>query len=158
MKLIKIKKYYINLSNISYVEIGDKKCINLEEIGEFNKLFLAKVIELYGTNWMENLKLCIDTDCNFGIGFAYNYYEASSSNINYIKDKWFQKFRKLVIDKMDIPVPQNKFEYEYTIYFNGDNQITDFFTPDELYKLGVDKIDSESQETDDIIKTFLNFE
>lgn len=158
MKLVKIKKYYINPNNISYVEIGDKKCVNLEEIEEFNKLFLAKVIELYGTNWMENLKLCIDTDCNFGIGAVYNYYDVLSSPIHSIKEKWEQKFRKLVIDKMDITVPQKKFEYEYTIYFYGDNQITDFFTPDELYKLGVDKIDSQLQETDDIIKTFLNFE
>lgn len=158
MKLVKIKKYYINIDNISYIEIGSKKFSNQDEINEFNKLFTEKVVELYGNNWMENLKLCIDTDINFGIGAVYNYYEASSSNISYIKEKWFQKFRKLIFDKMTIPVPKKKFEYEYTIYFGGDNQITDFFTPDELYKLGVDKIDSELQETDDIIKTFLNFE
>lgn len=59
---------------------------------------------------------------------------------------------------MNIPVPEKKYEFEYTIYFIGGESITDLFTADELSLLGITSNDLTKFETDDIINTFLNFE
>lgn len=54
MKLVKVKKYFINTNNISFIEVGKEKCSNQKEIDEFNKRFQKKLL-----NCMEKIGVLI---------------------------------------------------------------------------------------------------
>lgn len=158
MKLIKVKQYYINTNNISYIEIGNKKCINQKEIDEFNKQFKNKVIELFGENWKFDYKVRIK-DSLLGIEAAYSYMDVHLSNNELLREHFLQKLRKAVFDNMNEPFPEKQFEFEYTIHFIGNNDtISDTFTKSELELMGISSSDIDTSDTDDILKTFLNFE
>lgn len=157
MKLVKVKKYFINTNNISFIEVGKEKCSNQKEIDEFNKRFQNKIIELYGKDWRFDLRIAID-DNALGIAVTYNYMDAQRSSIEHLRNKYFNKLKELVFKEMKETPPEKKYEFEYTIHFIGDETITDIFTIDELSLLGISSSDVSKIESDDIINTFLNFE
>ena len=132
----------------------------MNEIKEYTEKMFEDIkhVDEFGHDWKFDLRLVIDENVNGLIGTTYNYMDAQRTNNEYLRDKFFKKFRQVVIDRMNIPVPEKKYEFEYTIYFIGGDTITDIFTIDELSSLGVIPADIDKIETNDIIKTFLNFE
>lgn len=157
MKLVKVKKYFINTNNISFIEVGKQKCSNQDEIDEFNTMFQNKIIELYGKDWRFDFRIAIE-DNGLGIVSTYNYMDVQRTNNEYLRNKYFNKLKELVIKEMKVTQPEKKYEFEYTIHFIGDDTITDIFTADELSELGIVPSDVNDIETDDVINTFLNFE